>query len=112
MNSPPHTWFPLQQVLCLDGSDLRHGGEDVGAVGGSPLYAVAVVDLSITCLLVHIELNGTERDQFSDLKCIYLEQLSKATGTLLFVYTVPQKACYRSPHFQHTDIVPAEWHGW
>lgn len=34
MNSPPHTWFPLQQMLCLDGSDLGHGGEDVGAVGG------------------------------------------------------------------------------
>lgn len=60
MNSPPHTWFPLQQVLCLDGSDLRHSGEDVGAVGGCALYAVAVVDLSITCFLIHIELNGTE----------------------------------------------------
>lgn len=60
MNSPPHTWFPLQQVLCLDGSDLWDGAEDVGAVGGRPLYAVAVVDLSIAGFLIHIELNGTE----------------------------------------------------
>lgn len=60
MNSPPRTWFPLQQVLCLDGSNLRHSAEDVGAVGGCPLYAVAVVDLSITGFLIHVELNGTE----------------------------------------------------
>lgn len=61
MNSPPHTWLPLQQVLCLDGSDLRHGGEDVGAVGSCPLDAVAVVDLSVTRFLIHIELNCTEK---------------------------------------------------
>lgn len=80
MNSPPHTWFPLQQVLCLDGSDLRHSGEDVGAVGGCALYAVAVVDLSITCFLIHIELNGTEiRETFTLVKVNLL--------SLLIIYT-------------------------
>lgn len=31
-NSLLHTWFPLEQVFCLDSSNLRHCGEDVGTV--------------------------------------------------------------------------------
>lgn len=60
MNSPPHTWFPLEEVLCLDGCDLWHGGEDMGTVGSCSLQTVAVVDLSIACFLIHVELNGRE----------------------------------------------------
>lgn len=85
MNSPPHTWFPPQQVLCLDGSNLRHSAEDVGAVGGCPLYAVAVVDLSIAGFLIHVELNGTERDQLSSLMPNKSEYLSNLTYSFVVI---------------------------
>lgn len=52
-----HTWLSLEEVLSLDGCDLGHGGEDVGAVGGRPLQAVAVVNLPVACFFVHVELN-------------------------------------------------------
>lgn len=60
INSPPHTWFPLEQVLCLNGCDLWHSGEDVGAVSSRPLQTVSVVDLPIACFLVHVELNEAQ----------------------------------------------------
>lgn len=63
MNSPPHTWFPLEEVLCLDGCDLWHGGEDMGTVRSCSLQTVAVVDLSIACFLIHVELSETETGQ-------------------------------------------------
>lgn len=55
-HSPAPTWFSFQQVLSLNGGDLGHGGEDVGAVCGRPFHAVAVVDLPLTRLPIHIEL--------------------------------------------------------
>lgn len=61
--SPAPTWFPLEQVLRLDGCDLRHGGEDVGAVGGSTLQAVPVVDLPVACFLIHVELSEAQREE-------------------------------------------------
>ena len=48
--------LPLQQILCLLSCYLGNGAEDVCAVCGRPLQTVAVVDLSVACLLVHIEL--------------------------------------------------------
>lgn len=50
------TWLSLEEVLSLNGGDLGHRGEDVSAVGSGSLHAVAVIDLPLTCFLVHIEL--------------------------------------------------------
>lgn len=60
LNLQLHTWLPLEEVLCLDGCDLRHGGEDVGAVGGRPLQTVAVVDLPVARFFVHVELGESK----------------------------------------------------
>ena len=51
-----HTWFPFEQVLSLDGCDLGDGGEHVGTARCRSLHTVAVVDLSVTRLLVYIKL--------------------------------------------------------
>ena len=48
--------LPLKQMLRLLSCYLGNGTEDVCAVCGCPLQTVAVVDLSVTCLCVHIEL--------------------------------------------------------
>ena len=48
--------LPLQQILCLLSCYLGNGAEDVCAVCGCSLQAVAVIDLSVACLLVDIEL--------------------------------------------------------
>lgn len=55
------TWLPLEEVLCLNGCDLGHGGEDVGTVGGGPFQAVAVVNLPVACFFVHVELNERKK---------------------------------------------------
>ena len=49
-------WLSLQQTLRLLSCYFGNGAEDVCAVCGRPLQTVAVVDLSVACLLVHIEL--------------------------------------------------------
>lgn len=54
------TWFPLEQELCLNSSNLRHRGENVGAVSSCSLQTVAMVDLTIPCFLIHIELSETQ----------------------------------------------------
>ena len=58
----PLTWFPLEEVLSLNGGDLGHSGEDVSAVGSGSLHAVAMIDLPLACFLVHIEL-GRKRGE-------------------------------------------------
>ena len=45
----------LEEVLGLVGGDVRDGGEDVGAVRGAPLDAVAVVDAAFAGLVVDVE---------------------------------------------------------
>ena len=45
----------LEQVLGLVARDARHGGEDVSAVSGRALHAVAVVDAAVAGLLVQVE---------------------------------------------------------
>jgi hypothetical protein len=45
----------LQQVLGFICCDLRHGSEHVTRVRRRPLDAVAVVDLTISCLLVRVK---------------------------------------------------------
>ena len=52
------TWSSLEQVFCLVSSHLRHRGEDVSAVDGRSLYAVAMVDLTVASLLVYFKLRG------------------------------------------------------
>ena len=49
-------WLALQQVLRLLSRYLGNGAEDVCAVCGRPLQTVAVVDLPVSRLLVHIKL--------------------------------------------------------
>ena len=49
-------WLSLQQMLRLLSCYLGNSAEDVCAVCGRSLQAVAVIDLSVTSLLVHIEL--------------------------------------------------------
>ena len=46
----------LQQTLRLLSCYFGNSAEDVCTVCGCPLQTVAVIDLSVTCLLVHIEL--------------------------------------------------------
>ena len=58
-NVETHTWFPLEQVLGLNGCDVWHGGEDMSTVSGRPLQTVAMVDLSVACFLVQVELEET-----------------------------------------------------
>lgn len=45
----------LEEMLGLEGSDVRNGGEDVASVCGSALYAVSVVDTSLSSLSIDIE---------------------------------------------------------
>ena len=52
------TWSSFEQMFCLVSSHLRHGSEDVGTVDSRSLHAVAVVDLTVTSLLVHFKLEG------------------------------------------------------
>jgi hypothetical protein len=65
MRTHTHTWFPLEQVLCLNGCDLRDGGEDMSAACRCPLQTIPMVDLSIPRLLIHVELR--QRGQFQIL---------------------------------------------
>lgn len=55
------TWLPVQHVLGLHPSDVGDGGEDVRAVGRTPLQAVAVVDLTIASLFIDVELQHTQK---------------------------------------------------
>lgn len=50
------TWFSFEEMLSLDGRDLRHSGENMSAACCSPLQTVTMIDLSITCLLIYIKL--------------------------------------------------------
>ena len=52
----PSGGAPLEQVLRLQAGDLGDGGERVAQVGGRPLHAVPVVDLTLPRLLVNVEL--------------------------------------------------------
>ena len=45
-------------MLGLESGDLGDCGERVAEVGGRPLHAVPVVDLTLTRLLVNVELMG------------------------------------------------------
>lgn len=49
------TRLALEQVLALVRGDVRDGREDVGAVGGAALDAVAVVDAALARLVVDVE---------------------------------------------------------
>lgn len=53
------TRLSLQHVLGFDGCDFRHCGEHVRTVHGSPLHAVAVINLPLSRLFVYVELLKT-----------------------------------------------------
>ena len=45
----------LEEVLALIGSDVADSGEDIGAMGGTALYAVAMVDATFSSLSIYIK---------------------------------------------------------
>lgn len=45
----------LQKMFALVRGDVRDGGEDIGGVCGCALYAVAVVDATLSSFRIHIE---------------------------------------------------------
>ena len=45
----------LEQVVGFDGRDVGDGGEHVGAMGGCPLDAISVIDLTIAGFLIGID---------------------------------------------------------
>lgn len=48
--------LPLEKVFCLVACDLWYCGECVSKMRRCPFHAVAMIDLSLACLLVHTEL--------------------------------------------------------
>ena len=49
-------WLSLQQMLTLVSSDMADGSEDVCAVSGTTFYAVSVVDSTLACLRIYVEM--------------------------------------------------------
>ena len=47
--------FSLEEMLALVGGDVGDSGEDVGAVGGGTLDAVAMVDAALACFMVNVK---------------------------------------------------------
>jgi hypothetical protein len=47
--------FSLEQMLGLEGGDVGDCGEDIGGVSRCALYAVSMIDPSLSCFCVHIE---------------------------------------------------------
>lgn len=74
-------------MLSLDGSDLGHSREDVSAVGCRSLHAVAMIDLSLTRFLVHVELGGKREQSGQEnwveaWRCRLLAEVGAGTWTL------------------------------
>lgn len=51
-----NVWLALKEMLSLNAGDLGDSGEGVGQVCRTPLHAVPMIDPSLTCLLIYIEL--------------------------------------------------------
>ena len=47
--------FALEQVLALEGRDMRYGGENVTAMSSSALDAIPMVDTTLSCLRIYIK---------------------------------------------------------
>lgn len=45
----------LEQMFALVGGDVGDGGEDVGAVGGGTLDAVAMIDAALACFVINVK---------------------------------------------------------
>ena len=48
--------FALKQMLALISSDVRNGGEHIGAVGGGSLDAVPVINTALACFVIHVKI--------------------------------------------------------
>jgi len=79
------TRLPLQHVLRLDGCDFWHCGKHVRTVHGSPLHAVAVINLPLPGLFVYVELLKTNTRSLHDPlhKPRFPSKLIKIIKTLL-----------------------------
>lgn len=82
--------FPLQQMLRLEGSDVRDSREDIARVGGSPFNAVSVIDASLASLCVYVkvlqvvvEINGASAEISSEESGVRGEDGGDIDATLL-----------------------------
>lgn len=54
------TWLSMEHMIGLHSCDLGHGGEDMCAVYRGSFQTIPMVDLSLSCLLVYVELYEIE----------------------------------------------------
>ena len=97
------TGLPGEQVLGLEGGDVGHGGEDVGAVDDRSFDAVALVDAAVARLLVQYELHTIIRHNVTQLALV-----DAAVARLLVQYelhTSPINQTSAAPHIINTTVV-------